>query len=201
MSYCMRCGKPTENENFICDECAQKEIAQESAGANSPNQPSSQPSNQPNQPPNQQPNNYGCQGAAWAAPYAQGAGPYAAAPTDRSKLPFNKCGLIGMIFSLIGLLCLIGIFVLAVSFVMSNTEILENPYYQPSGSELMAVGAGVLLLMFGSFAFSVTGISLSGVGLARYRRFRAVGFAVAGLAIGIVALFITFALTTSVFNV
>ena len=27
MSYCMRCGKQTDNEDFICDECRRKEGA------------------------------------------------------------------------------------------------------------------------------------------------------------------------------
>ena len=31
MSYCIRCGKQTENEDFICDECRARQSAAESA--------------------------------------------------------------------------------------------------------------------------------------------------------------------------
>ena len=27
MSYCMRCGKQTDNEDFVCDECRRKDSA------------------------------------------------------------------------------------------------------------------------------------------------------------------------------
>ena len=37
MSYCMRCGKQTDNEDFVCDECRRKETA---AGQDIPAQPS-----------------------------------------------------------------------------------------------------------------------------------------------------------------
>ena len=33
MSYCIRCGKQTENEDFICDECRARQSAAANAGA------------------------------------------------------------------------------------------------------------------------------------------------------------------------
>lgn len=126
--------------------------------------------------------------------------PVMAGPVDRSGLPLNKCGLLGMIFSLAGLFCWIGMMILVVAFLASNPEAFENPYYQPPESELMVFGMGAFFLLIGAFAFAITGISLSGVGLARYRRYRAVGFAIAGLAIGIIILLITMSMFGSIFS-
>ena len=63
----------------------------------------------------------------------------------------------------------------------------------------MALGMGAFFLLVGAFGFSVTGVSLSGVGLARYKRFRAVGFAIAGLVIGIMILLMTISVFGSIF--
>ena len=215
MSYCMRCGKQTDNEDFICDECRRKEGAVTGAAgqgaAEQPRQPAEnvppaahpqegwQPRAAAGQPYYNSP--YGSvPNTPWAAPYVPDVQPVMAGPVDRSGLPLNKCGLLGMIFSLAGLFCWIGMLILVVAFLASNPEAFENPYYQPPESELMVFGMGAFFLLIGAFAFAITGISLSGVGLARYRRYRAVGFAIAGLAIGIIILLITMSMFGSIFS-
>ena len=228
MSYCMRCGKQTDNEDFICDECRRKEGAVsdtavqdipaqasdggadaaangrqgaefQSAADNRP-QAGWQPRAAAGQPYYNSP--YGSvPNTPWAAPYVlNGVQPAMAWPVDRSGLPLNKCGLVGMIFSLAGLFCWIGMLILVVAFVASNPEAFEAPYYQPPESELMVFGMAAFFLLVGAFAFAITGISLSGVGLARYRRYRAVGFAIAGLVIGIIILLITLSMFGLIFS-
>lgn len=212
MSYCMRCGKQTDNEDYVCDDCRQKE-ADTKVNAEKTEENGAQP------PFAGQGNDAGRQGNYWApppqygAPNANGYGvppyngyvppymPYAAdPPVDRSKFPLNRCGLLGMIFSLAGLACWLGILILVVVFVGSNPEAFNDPYYQPPESELMAFGMGAFFLLVGAFAFAVTGVALSGVGLARYKRFRAVGFAIAGLVIGVMILLMTISVFGSIFT-
>lgn len=199
MSYCMRCGKQTDNEDFICDECRRKEGAVSgAAGQDAPAQASDggadaaangrqgaefqsaadnrpqagwQPRAAAGQPYYNSP--YGSvPNTPWAAPYVP---PEPIAPADRSQLPLNKCGLIGMIFSLAGLFCWIGMLILVVAFVASNPEAFETPYYQPPESELMVFGMAAFFLLVARLPLQLRVYPFQASGWARYRRYRAVG--------------------------
>ena len=209
MSYCIRCGKQTENEDFICDECRARQSPAANAGApdaqggaeNAGAQQGSpqggagvppaggqgwQPRANTEQPYRNTP--YGnAPYTPWAAPYVPPAPPE---PVDRSKLPLNKCGLIGMIFSLAAVFLFILMFIIVVAAIAQNPEWVDNPFYEPTAGEMAGLMLGVLIPLFLGFASSVTGIVLSSVGLARYKRFRSVGFAIAGLAVGVITLLI-----------
>ena len=228
MSYCIRCGRQTDNEDFVCDDCRRKDgFVPDPAvqGAALPGQAGTEAKPGAEQPPSGSPSaareenappptdcgqwqpranagpppyiygdrGYGSYGAPWQAPYF-----VPPAPADRSKLPLNKCGVIGMIFSLAALLFFILMFVIVVAVVMQNPQWFENPFYEPTEEEIMLLGGSVFFPLLFSFLCAVTGTVLSAVGLARYRRFRAVGFAIAGLVIGVVMLLSLFSMFTGV---
>ena len=214
MSYCMRCGKQTDNEDFVCDECRRKEGAVsgaavrdapaqasdggadaaangrqgaefQSAADNRP-QAGWQPRAAAGQPYYNRP--YGSvPNTPWAAPYVP---PEPIAPADRSQLPLNKCGLIGMIFSLAAVVSFLAMIIVLFALFAQNPQWLDNPYYQPTTEEMATVMMSIILPLIFTPAFSVTGVVLSSAGIAMRKRFRAVGFAIAGLTVGIVMLLV-----------
>ena len=130
-------------------------------------------------------------GTPWSAPYTP------PPPVDRSKFPLNKCGLIGMIFSLAAFICFIAIFFVAFAFIAQHPE-WADPFYEMTYAEVFSMMIGVLVPLLFAGIFSVTGVILSAVGLARYRRFRSVGFAIAGLVIGVIVLLILISIFGSI---
>lgn len=191
MSYCIHCGQQTDNEDYICDDCRARHSAGEggsvpggsvaqgvgaqsarpagTAGAEQPRPASSMP--------------YGYYGPGYD-PYAAPWVPVPPVRADRSKLPLNKCGLVGMIFSFASVFCFILMFVIVLVIISQNPQWVDNPYYEPTSGEMAGLVLSILAPLVLSFGCSVTAIVLSGVGIARYKRFRAVGFAIAGLVIG-----------------
>lgn len=200
MGYCIKCGKQTDNADHICDDCAKLQAGTVEDTAAEQAEAVPQDALQDAQGETRASDAFGSaqggQGAnaqsaggqgynAYGAPYP----PYGAAsgsiyPIDRSGFPMNKCGLIGFIFSVASFFCFVAIFFSVFSFIGQHAEWFENPNFQPTMDELMELVSAVLVPMLFSFVFAVTGVVLSAVGLARYRRFRAVGFPIAGLVIG-----------------
>lgn len=175
MSYCMKCGRQTDNADFICDECRAKQAAQPPAGGHAEQ---SAPPAQAGQ---------GTQGApANNAPAYNASAPGALydPAKDRSLLPFNKCGLIGMIFSMAAFVFFFAMIAFAASAMLQTPGWLTDPMFEPTEEDLFRVGLAAIVPLFLSFGSAAAGVVLSAVGIARYRRFRAVGFAVAGLIIG-----------------
>ena len=153
MSYCMRCGKQTDNEDFVCDDCRRKQNAAAEAepfeqggaragGEGMPNagRPGTGAEGRPQQfPPNPEggapADGQGWQPRAaagqpyynspygsvpntpWAAPYVP---PEPIAPADRSQLPLNKCGLIGMIFSLAAVVSFLAMIIVLFALFAQN---------------------------------------------------------------------------------
>ena len=212
MSYCMRCGKQTDNEDFICDECRRKDSAVSgAAGQDAPAQASDggadaaangrqgaefqsaadnrpqagwQPRAAAGQPYYNSP--YGSvPNTPWAAPYVP---PEPIAPADRSQLPLNKCGLIGMIFSLVAAGCLI----LAVSVIGFGLDAaMENIVADAKEVapvllilSVIAVGLVSFLPMVASWVLAALGVVFSAVAVARRKRFRGWEMGVAGIVIG-----------------
>ncbi len=119
----------------------------------------------------------------------------AAVPESNRKI--NVSGLLGLIFSLIGGICLVMIIVLLISFMMANPELVDNPN-AINPSDLMALGGGMLLCMIGALLFSVAGIACSGVGIVHRAKYRLNELAVGGLVIGIIVAAIVILIIASV---
>lgn len=155
MSYCIRCGRQTENEDCICDGCRARQPAAESA-AGVPVRGGVPP----------------------ALGGAKGAAPSAALPVDR-------IGRKGMLFSFIAVACIIFLFLMVEIFIDGLTASIESE--QGDFILFLVVSlpllAGVWLPLLASCGFSVAGIVCSSVALARRKRFRGWGEAVAGLII------------------
>lgn len=112
-----------------------------------------------------------------------------AQPGYGGEKPKNNCGIVGFILSMISVLCFIILVVLCVSYLAANPEMIDSEYAVYSGGFVM-FGGMVLLLLVCMFLFSLAGLIVSAIGVAQRVRFRLNGFAIAGLVIGALNVFL-----------
>lgn len=149
MSYCIRCGRQTENEDRICDGCRARQPAAESA----------------------------------AGVPVQGGVPPAASET----LPFSRAAKLGLIFSLVAAGLLIWV-VLLFTIGWDAAEVSTGANDDAGGfilflSVVFVFGIVSFLPMVASCVLAALGVVFSAVAVARRKRFRGRGEAVAGLII------------------
>lgn len=175
--YCMYCGKPTENGSMVCPECAAK--------GNAPCAALTRAEDCSRIPPNYSvsvPESRILTGGT-SAPV----GPSVYLP--REGRPVDRCGKSGMIFSLVSVGCLL----LMVVALFWASDMMDHFVDQSQGAGIV-LGISYFMLLLGISAlplllsgiFSAVGIVCSSIALARRERFRGVGFAVAGLVVGLV---------------
>lgn len=116
---------------------------------------------------------------------------------SKPVLPVNKIGIVGFVFSLLSLILIISMFIAAVGFVASNPDFVNDPNYYMRNEEFLAFAVGIFLCMLFAGLFAIVGVSISGVGVARKKRTRLYGFAIAGLVISCVVLFVCFVVYAS----
>ena len=180
MRFCRYCGNRTEGEEPVCGDCRRR------AEGPAPHGPDANGSGAPA--------DGGKNAALWqggqSVSFGQG-GQNAAAP-EGAALPPNKCGILGMSFSIAGLVSLVLLAAVATAFVLRYPELAEGTIRHPVEAEVAWFVLGVLVTLLLSFGFSAAGTALSIVGLVRRRRYRFAGFAVAGLAVGAAVLLLLF---------
>ena len=105
----------------------------------------------------------------------------------------NKLGIMGFVFSLVSFFFFILIPIIAVAYVANHPELMNMTYIEYT-EDLLALGSAILVLMLFTFLFAVAAIVLSGIGIAQRAKYRLNGFAIAGLVIACLSIFLIFML-------
>ncbi len=157
MSYCMRCGKQTDNEDFVCDECRRKEGAVSGAAG---------------------------QGAAEQRLQPAGEVPSAASavlPFSRSA----KLGMIFSLVAAGCLILAVSVIGFGLDAAMENI-VADAKEAAPVLLILSVIAVGLVsfLPMVASWVLAALGVVFSAVAVARRKRFRGWEMGVAGIVIG-----------------
>ena len=156
MSYCVRCGKQTENEEFVCDECRRKEGAVSGAAGQGAAEQRLQP-------------------AGEVPPAASAVLPFSRAAKLGMIFSLVAAGCLILAVSVIGF----GLDAAMENIVADAKEVAPVLLIL----SVIAVGLVSFLPMVASWVLAALGVVFSAVAVARRKRFRGWEMAVAGLII------------------